>query len=46
MAHKLSGIKGSLSGPKEVTRPLIEQNRSHSYGQHHSGCMYKQGQGG
>ena len=42
VAHKLPGAKGSLSGPKRVPRHLIEQHSSHSYRQHHSGCLHKQ----
>ena len=41
--HKLSGTKDGLSGPKRVSRPLLEQHSSHSYRQHHSGCLQKQG---
>ena len=44
-AHKLSETKGGLSGPKEVPRPLLEPNSAHSYRQHHSGCLHKQGGG-
>ena len=45
VTHKLSGTKGSLSGPKRVPRHLLEQHSSHSYRQHHSGCLHKQGRG-
>ena len=42
-AHKLSGTKGGLFGPKRVPKSLQEQLSSHSYRQHHSVCLYKQG---
>ena len=37
--HKL---RGSLSGPKRVPRPLLEQHSSHNHRLHHSGCLHKQ----
>ena len=40
--HKLSGTKGSLSGPNRVPRPLFKQHSSGSHRQHYSGCIYKQ----
>ena len=42
VAHKLSGTKGSLLGPKIVPRPLFKQDGAHSIGQHHSCCQHKQ----
>ena len=45
VTHKLSGTKGSLSGPKRVPRPLLEPNSAYSHRKHHSGCLYKQGGG-
>ena len=43
VAHKLSGTKGGLLGPKRVLRPLLEPNISHSYRRHHSGHLHKRG---
>ena len=43
VTHKLSGTKGSLSGPERFLRPLLEPNSAHSHRQHHSGCLCKQG---
>ena len=43
--HKLSGAKGGLSGPKSSPRPLFKQHSPHSYRQHNSGCLHKQGGG-
>ena len=43
IARKLPDTKGSLTGPKIVPRPLLEQNIAQSYRQHHNGCLYKQG---
>ena len=43
VAHKLSGSKSGLPGPKRVSGPPIEQHSSHSYRQHLSGYLYKQG---
>ena len=45
VAHKPSGTKGGLSGPKRVPRPLFEQHSSGSHRQHYSGCLYKQRRG-
>ena len=42
-AHKLSRVKGSLSGSKRVPRPLREQDSSCSNRQHYSSVIYKQG---
>ena len=41
--HKLSRTKGSLPGPKRVPRPLFKPYSPHSYRQHNSGCLHKQG---
>ena len=30
-------------GPKGVPRPLLEPYCYHSYGQHHGGCLFKEG---
>ena len=46
VTYRLSEAKGRLSGPKRVPGPPLEQHISHSYRQHHSGCLYKQGGGG
>ena len=32
-------------GPKGVPRPLLEPYCYHSYGQHHGGCLFKEGGG-
>ena len=42
-AHKLSSVKGSLSGSKRVPRPLRGQDSSCSNRQHYSSVIYKQG---
>ena len=39
----LSRTKGHLLGPKIVPGSLYLQDSSHSYRQHYSGCLYKQG---
>ena len=44
--HQLSGTKHSLFGLKRVPGPLPEQHSSDGHGQHHSGCLHKQGWGG
>ena len=44
IAHKLSGTKGGLSGPKEVPTSLPEPKSAQSFRQHHSGCIYKEGE--
>ena len=44
-AHTLSGTKDGLSSPHRVLSPLLEQHSCHSYRQHHSGCLHKQGGG-
>ena len=44
-AHKLPRVKGSLSGLKRVSGPLYQQHSPHSYRQHYSGCLHKQGRG-
>ena len=41
-AYRLPGTKGSFLGPKRVSRPMLELNSTHSYRQHHSGCLHKQ----
>ena len=46
VAHKSLGIKGGLSGPKRVPRPLFKQHSPGSHRQHNSGCLYQQGGGG
>ena len=46
IAHKLSGTKISFSSLKTVSGPLSEQLSTHSYRQHHSSGLYKQGGGG
>ena len=43
IAPKLYGTKGGLLDPKRVPKPVPEQNYAHSYRQHQSGCLYKQG---
>ena len=40
---KLTRTKGSLSSHKRVSGPVLNQYSSHSYRQHNSGCLYKQG---
>ena len=42
VACKLPGTKGSVFGPKRVSRPLLKQNCTHSSGQHHSYFLHKQ----
>ena len=44
-AHKLLRIKGSLSGLKRISGPLYQHHSPHSYRQHYSGCLRKQGRG-
>ena len=44
-AHKLPRVKSGPSGPKRVSSSLYKQSSSHSYRQHHSGSIYKQGRG-
>ena len=43
VAHKLSATKGSLLGPKRVSRPLLREDHSFGNRQHQSGCLHKQG---
>ena len=45
IAHKPFGTKSSLSGPKRVPRPLLQQHSTGSHRQHNSGCLYQQGRG-
>ena len=40
VAHILPKTKGGLLGSERV---LLEPNSTHSYRQHHSGCLYKGG---
>ena len=42
-AHKLSRVKGSSSGLKRISGPLYQECSPHSYRQHYSGCLHKQG---
>ena len=42
VAHKLLGIKGGLSSPKRVPRPLFKEHSHVSHRQHNSGCLYQQ----
>ena len=44
-AHKLSRVKGSSSGLKRISEPLYQRYSPHSYRQHDSGCLHKQGRG-
>ena len=46
VAHKSLGIKGGLSGPKRVPRPLCKHHSPGSHRQHNSGCLYQQRRGG
>ena len=43
--RKLPRVKGSLSGLKRISAPLYQQHSPHSYRQHYSGCLHKQGRG-
>ena len=45
VAHKLPRVKGSLSGLERISGPLYQQHSPHSYRQHYSGCLHKQGRG-
>ena len=45
VSYKPFGIKGGLSGPKRVPRPLFKQHSPGSHRQHNSGCLYQQGRG-
>ena len=45
VTYKPFGIKGGLSGPKRVPRPLFKQQCPGSHRQHNSGCLYQQGRG-
>ena len=42
-AHKLSGVKGSLSSSKRVPKPLLGQDSTCSNRQHYSSVIHKQG---
>ena len=42
VAHKPPRAKGSLSSSKRVSKPLLQQDRTDSYRQHNSGCLYQQ----
>ena len=44
-AHKLSRGKSSSSGFKRISGPQYQQHSPHSYRQHYSGCLHKQGRG-
>ena len=41
--HKLSGVKGSLSGAQGVPASLYGQNCPGGHGQYNSGCLHQQG---
>ena len=42
-AHKLSRLKSSSPGLKRISSPLYQHYSPHSYRQHYSGCLHKQG---
>ena len=42
-AHKLSRVKSSSPGIKKISSPLYQHYSPHSYRQHYSGCLHKQG---
>ena len=44
-AHKLSRVKSSSPGLKRISSPLYQHYSPHSYRQHYSGCLHKQGRG-
>ena len=45
VAHKPSRAKGTVCSSKRVSNPLLQQDSTDSYLQHHSGSLYQQEEG-